>query len=207
MKQMNRKKWSKTLLWLGCVCAATFLPLGQEISTITSGKITLKEMSANAQSTGNSEIAALSDQQKLRQAEEMRRYALELVNQDRRARGLSPLVRDPIAEQAAQLHAQDMLQRQFFDHRTPEGSKPRDRYRMVGGNPRTGIGENIYWIENPALRGLSFSLAQHLQRGWMNSPGHRENILTANYTGFGYGIAFGPGGTIYAVQNFTSLPQ
>ena len=45
--------------------------------------------------------------------------------------------------QAAQLHAQDMLERQYFNHISLDGKNPRDRYIAVGGSPRVGVGENI----------------------------------------------------------------
>ena len=51
---------------------------------------------------------------------------------------------------------------------------------------------------------LSLGLVEEYQKGWMYSPGHRENLLTADYTTFGYGIVANALGTeIYAVQMFS----
>jgi uncharacterized protein YkwD len=153
-------------------------------------------------------VAALPrQQQQSRSMSELRVYALELVNRDRQARGLPPLVSDPIADRAAQFHAQDMLRRHFYDHFTPEGLQARQRYLNQGGRPVSLIGENLFLLEDPRRPGLSFNLAAQLQKGWMRSSGHRDTILMREFSGFGYGIVAGPGGRIYAVQVFTSAPD
>jgi uncharacterized protein YkwD len=149
-------------------------------------------------------VSVASERLRLCSESEMRTHALHLVNRDRQARGLTPVVPDPVADRAAQAHAQDMLQRQFFDHSTPEGLKPRQRYLNHGGGSVQLIGENIFFIKNHALTGLTFDLAEHLQRGWMGSPGHREIILTRDFQGFGFGVAYATTGKLYAVQVFTT---
>ena len=131
----------------------------------------------------------------------IRQQALELVNRDRQMNGLPPLVEDPLLAVAAQAHAEDMLKRRYYDHISPEGKTPTDRFREVGG--RQGVGENIMQqTSNQGVR-LTYGLIEHFQKGWMYSPGHRENLLTADYTHFGYGIIVDPLlGEVYAVQNF-----
>ncbi|WP_026100332.1 CAP domain-containing protein [Fortiea contorta] len=136
-----------------------------------------------------------------RSLSELRQFALELVNRDRTINNLTSLNEDTILSQAAQRHAQDMLERQYFDHLTPEGKNPRDRYLASGGNPRLGIGENIVKSTVSGL-GLTYGEAEKFQRGWMYSNGHRQNLLTAEYTKFGYGIVTRTDGRIYAVQMF-----
>ncbi len=132
---------------------------------------------------------------------ELRAFALKLVNRDRTLNNLPPLVEDPLLSKAAQLHAEDMLKRQYFDHVSPEGNTPRDRFIAVGGSSRVGVGENIFQSKDQSL-GLTYGKVEQSQRGWMYSNGHRANILTAEYIRFGYGIAVGPGGKTYAVQMF-----
>jgi uncharacterized protein YkwD len=136
---------------------------------------------------------------------EVREFALQLVNRDRTLNNLSPLVEDPLLSKAAQLHAEDMLKRQYFKHVSPEGKSPRDRFVGVGGSSRMGVGENILRGTQKGLA-LTYGKAEEFQRGWMYSNGHRANILTAEYTRFGYGIAVGAGGQTYAVQMF-SIPE
>jgi uncharacterized protein YkwD len=159
-------------------------------------------------SRGQEQMAALPrQQQRSRSMSELRAYALELVNRERQARGLAPLVSDPIADRAAQFHAQDMLRRRYYDHLTPEGLQPRQRYLNQGGASVALIGENLYLLEDPRRPSLSFNLASQFQRGWMRSRAHRETILMRDFSGFGYGIVAGPGGRIYAVQVFTAAPE
>jgi uncharacterized protein YkwD len=153
------------------------------------------------------QISALPEHYRSRSVAELRAYALELVNKDRQAKGLAPLVPDPIADRSAQFHAEDMLRRQFYDHYTPEGLKPRHRYRNQGGDNVSLIGENLFLVEDARRPGLNYDLATFLQQGWMNSPDHREAILMRQFSGFGYGIVFAPGGKIYAVQVFTTAPS
>jgi uncharacterized protein YkwD len=149
-------------------------------------------------------LSAVADPHRHRSEAELRAYALQLVNKDRQAHGLPPLVADPVADMAAQRHAEDMLRRKFFDHKSPEGTKPRNRYQQAGGSPYGMFGENIFWLEHPNRTGLSFELANFLQQGWMHSPGHKEVITTKDFKGFGYGIVYAPGGQIYAVQVFSA---
>jgi uncharacterized protein YkwD len=134
---------------------------------------------------------------------ELRSLALKLINRDRQINGLPPLVEDPLLAQAAQLHADDMRARRFYDHVTPEGRTPTDRLAAVGG--QGGVGENIalqYDGDGFHLI-LNWELVEKFQKGWMYSDGHRANLLNSQYTRVGYGIAVDPAGRrIYAVQNF-----
>lgn len=135
-----------------------------------------------------------------------RAYALDLVNRDRSANGLPPLIPSPLLDQVAQNHAQDMLERGYYDHYSPEGSTPEDRYILQGGNPKVGVGENLMSYQNSRISGLSAPLLNMFQVTWMDSPHHRTNILTPDYKGFGYGVVLGADGKLYAVQMFSLGP-
>jgi uncharacterized protein YkwD len=198
-KIVNPRALMQLGLGLGCFCLASFGVLSQTPSQAQS----LGEDPKLAQER----VSALPEQYRSRSVAELRAYALELVNKDRQAKGLAPLVPDPIADRSAQFHAEDMMRRQFYDHYTPEGLKPRHRYRNQGGANVSLIGENLFLVEDPRRPGLNFELATFLQQGWMNSPDHREAILMRQFSGFGYGIVFTPGGKIYAVQVFTTAPS
>lgn len=146
-------------------------------------------------------IATIWNAENLRSLPELRSFALELANRDRTLNNLPPLQEDSALSLAAQLHAQDMLERQYFDHVSPEGKSPRDRYLAVSTSPLQGIGENIVQSGTKGL-GLTYRAAEKFQRGWMYSHGHRASLLTAKYTKFGYGVVAGANGRIYAVQMF-----
>lgn len=87
-------------------------------------------------------------------------YALTLVNRDRALNGLGQLVEDPLLSQAAQNHAQDMLNRHYYAHISPEGRTPRDRFHQVGGNPRIGVGENIMLGRDSSVFSLTYQLVE-----------------------------------------------
>ncbi|MCU0552131.1 MAG: CAP domain-containing protein, partial [Leptolyngbya sp. Prado105] len=117
-----------------------------------------------------------------RQLPELRAFALELVNRDRQINGLPPLVEDPLLTKAAQLHAEDMKTRNYYNHITPEGKTPTDRFTAIGG--QGGVGENIM-LQSGSLGShqiLNWALIEKFQKSWMYSDGHRENLLTSGYT-------------------------
>ncbi|MBW4642991.1 MAG: CAP domain-containing protein [Goleter apudmare HA4340-LM2] len=147
-------------------------------------------------------LATIWTGEQSRSLPQLRQFALELVNRDRTINNLNSLQEDAVLSQAAQSHAQDMLERRYFDHISPGGENPRDRYLVAGGNPRLGVGENIVKSTAKGL-GLTYRQAEDFQRGWMYSNSHRQNLLTQGYTKFGYGIATRSDGSIYAVQMFT----
>ncbi|WP_088346054.1 MULTISPECIES: CAP domain-containing protein [Rhodomicrobium] len=130
-----------------------------------------------------------------------RQRALELVNESRRAQKLPPLALEPKLNQAAMRHALDMLKRNFYAHNTPEGKTPADRYQAVGGSKWMLTAENIARCET-CRPPVTDAVLRRLQDGWMNSPGHRANILRKGLTTFGYGIVMDAKGGMYAVQNF-----
>lgn len=97
-------------------------------------------------------------------------------------------------------HSRDMAQRDFFDHTSPDGDDAGDRYRTFEHDDRSS-GENIASI--PFDPTTSAQEAAHsVVDEWMNSPGHRENILRDQFTKEGIGIYFTPNGSMYATQNF-----
>lgn len=105
---------------------------------------------------------------------------LDLTNQNRVSRGCRKLTVDRRLIRAAREHAEDMVDRNFFDHKAPDGSDPGDRAREEGFT--SGVGENI---------AVGYSSAASVMTGWMNSPGHRANILNCDYSVIGIGFAEG----------------
>jgi uncharacterized protein YkwD len=108
---------------------------------------------------------------------------------------VQPLVRSDLLGRAAQQHAGDMARLGYFGHRAPDGSEPRDRVRRVGYRSRL-TGENIAFGPESA---------EEVVRGWLQSPGHCENIMDSRFEEIGVGFATGSRpGHIYWVQNFGS---
>ncbi|MEW2487588.1 CAP domain-containing protein [Streptomyces sp. NPDC048411] len=108
---------------------------------------------------------------------------LALVNQERAKVGCSPVRASAPLASLAQNFSDDMAARGFFDHTDPDGRTPWDRASKAGV---TGLGgENI-------ARGQAD--AQAVMDSWMNSEGHRANILNCDYKTLGVGVHFGSGG-------------
>ncbi|NJK70070.1 MAG: hypothetical protein HC941_29410 [Microcoleus sp. SU_5_3] len=107
---------------------------------------------------------------------------LQLTNAERSKAGLSPLRFSNQLDQAADLHADDMARNHFSSHTGSDGSNIGDRIARVGYQVSSG-GENIN-SQSPT------SSAANAVGWWMNSPGHRANILNPNFTeiGFGYSL-------------------
>jgi uncharacterized protein YkwD len=102
-----------------------------------------------------------------------------LVNAHRQARGCPPLVWLQPAADAAQAHSADMARRGYFDHASPEGQGPAQRLTARGVAWRM-VAENIAWTPQQDAR-------QTLQ-GWIESPGHRQNLENCGYTHHGIGM-------------------
>lgn len=137
---------------------------------------------------------------------ELRTLALELVNAVREEHGLDALASSQTLDRAAQMHAEDLLRREYFDHVSPEGHSVRDRYIDAGGSRSHLVAENIAQCTGcgPAV---DTSRIRSFHDGWMASPGHRENILRRGISQFGFGAAAGPDGVIKVVQTFAGSGQ
>ena len=115
--------------------------------------------------------------------EEARAAVLCLVNHERAKRDLPPLADDRRLQRAAQAHARAMGERDFYAHRDPDGREPDERIRAAGYDGST-TGENLLWGT-----GGDATPAEAVE-GWMESPGHRANILRREFTRVGTGIAY-----------------
>jgi uncharacterized protein YkwD len=114
--------------------------------------------------------------------------ALCLINQRRAKRGLPRLRYNANLEAAAQNHSTEMDSLNFFDHDSPGGSSPLSRIRGAGyisGARSWAIGENLAWASGDA------GSPSVIVSMWMNSPGHREIMLSRDFRQVGIGIAIG----------------
>jgi uncharacterized protein YkwD len=114
---------------------------------------------------------------------------LQLTNQERAKNALPPLKANTELNYTADKYAELMAQRNYFSHTGPDGSKPWDRAKAVGFEAQT-VGENI---------AAGQKTPQEVVQAWMNSPGHRANILNPRYTQLGVGFDKN-----FWVQNFGS---
>ncbi|MFJ5673711.1 CAP domain-containing protein [Streptomyces sp. NPDC093097] len=103
---------------------------------------------------------------------------VELVNAQRAQHGCRPLTVDAHIQKAAQAHSDDMAARNYYDHNSPEGVDPGTRMTNAGFNWQSW-GENIFKSPTDPATAVD---------GWMNSPGHRANILNCSFTSTGVGV-------------------
>lgn len=130
---------------------------------------------AQTQAPKQVEQQSQSQSQQLSQFE---REVVELTNQERANNGLSPLQIDEELSIVAREKSRDMSVSNYFDHNSPTYGSPFDMMRSYGINYRAA-GENIAKGQRTP---------QEVVNAWMNSPGHRANILNGNFTHIGVGF-------------------
>ena len=111
-----------------------------------------------------------------------------LLNQQRAAKGVGPLVESAALSTASAGYSQRMVSQGFFAHESPDGGTLVDRLTAVGylgGDAAWVVGENIGWGQ------ASLATPRSMVDAWMNSPGHHENLLSADYGQVGLGLALG----------------
>lgn len=152
---------------------------------------------------------------------DLERRIHDLVNSERANKKANKLDFDRQLAEIARAHSADMARRQFFDHTNPDGKNATDRGRVAGylcqkfygGFFTQGLAENIY-------RGNLYSriritgsqrtydwyspeeIAREVVEGWMDSPGHRRNILEKTYGKEGIGIFIAAADRVYVTQVF-----
>jgi hypothetical protein len=111
-----------------------------------------------------------------------------LLNGERADRGLGPVSPNSKLAGAALAHSRDMVERRYFAHDAPDGSDVVDRVRATGyldGGGGWTLGENLAWGTG------ALATPRSIMQAWMNSAGHRENILRRDYREIGLGVALG----------------
>lgn len=117
---------------------------------------------------------------------------IRLVNIERTKAGLAALTEDTGLDKTANIKARDMVMNDYFDHVSPSGVSPFD-LMDANGIQYHYAGENI---------AMGYPTPSSVMEAWMNSEGHRENILNAHYTRIGIGIFQDTNGAYYWVQHF-----
>jgi len=144
----------------------------------------------------------------------------DLINLERKKKGLSALVWNVSLNRIARKYSSDMAGRRFFSHNDPEGRSFMERYhegnfecRLRNGNEICLGAENI--AQENTYRSVTYlngvpsydwnsedEIAASVVKLWMKSRGHRENILTSYFRRQGIGIAISDDGKVLVTQNF-----
>ena len=117
---------------------------------------------------------------------------VRLVNVERSKKGLRELSFNTQLSNVATLKSQDMINKNYFSHTSPTYGSPFDMMKQFNISYRTA-GENIAKGQRTPAEVVN---------AWMNSQGHRENILSPNFTEIGIGVAKSSNGTLYWTQMF-----
>jgi uncharacterized protein YkwD len=136
-----------------------------------------------AQDCGNTNVLPTADN-----LAQIRAAVLCLHNQTRAAKGLPLLRENAKLDKAALGHSNDMVAAGYFDHTTPGGTSFVDRILAAGYVKRDAgwtLGENLAWGTG------DLSTPDGVMTSWMNSPGHKANILKRAYREVGVGIRLG----------------
>lgn len=155
------------------------LPSGSEGHATTQNSAGDNIQEGNDTSTGRGESA---------QAQEV----LQLVNQERQKQGLQPLTLSQELTSIATTKAADMRDKNYFSHNSPTYGSPFEMLQRFGVD-YTAAGENI---------AAGQKSAQAVMTDWMNSSGHRANILNKEYKELGVGYVTGGSYGTYWVQLF-----
>lgn len=130
---------------------------------------------------------------------------VRLVNARRREHGLEELLGHDGLSELSLAHSRDMGERGFHGHVSPDGVSPHDRITAGLGDRyyAIGISENVaYRFDSTRLTDdRLYALAEEFMEGWMNSPGHRANILRPESTHIGVGL-YQHGDRVYGTQKF-----
>jgi uncharacterized YkwD family protein/spore coat assembly protein SafA len=117
---------------------------------------------------------------------------VDLVNKNRVSAGLAPLAANWELSRVARYKSQDMISKGYFGHQSPTYGSPFTMMQSFGLH-FSAAGENIaYGQRSP----------QEVMTAWMNSSGHRANIMSPIYTQIGVGAAKTSSGTLYWTQEF-----
>jgi uncharacterized protein YkwD len=115
-----------------------------------------------------------------------------LSNTFRQQNGCGAMRIDSRLVTAARKHSTDMVSKNFFDHTGSDGSSFVQR-EVAAGYTTGASAENIAW---------GYRTAQDVVNGWINSPGHRANLLNCSSVAVGVGLAYKADGTPYWTQDF-----
>lgn len=126
----------------------------------------------------------------------LEQQVIDLVNQQRAWNGLPALTANWEVSRVARYKSQDMINNHYFDHQSPVYGSPFNMMENFGIR-FSAAGENIAYGQRTP---------QAVMNDWMNSPGHRSNILNPTYNQIGVGVAKAANGTLYWTQMFIKYP-
>ena len=123
---------------------------------------------------------------------QLEQQVAQMVNEERDKAGLAPLKMNWEVSRTARYKSQDMIDKRYFAHQSPTYGSPFNMMESFGIRFSAG-GENIAYGQRTPTE---------VMQAWMDSPGHRANIMSAVYNEIGVGAAKAANGTLYWTQLF-----
>jgi uncharacterized protein YkwD len=173
-----------------------YAPLDQPAADIVSSTLKFGSAIVGGFASGVADASTVNES-------EIRQELHAEVNERRTERGLAPLDRSQQLDRVAEYHSEDMTNNSYFAHTAPDGETLEERYASRGIG--CAGGENIWRTTDSAAATDEQEFAETVVDSWMNSPGHRENILQPRFSSEGFGIATGPYAgeeNVMVTQNF-----
>ncbi len=151
---------------------------------------------------------------------ELEKRIHHLINEERQKHGLSALAWNSTLSRIARKHSSDMAKRNYFSHHSPEGHDFLYRYKQDGYACSVSVDDRLYLGAENIFQNYLYDrivyvndvphydwnsmakMAETTVQGWMNSPGHRKNILTPHWKTEGIGVVISPDDKVYITQNF-----
>lgn len=195
--------------WMPTVIGVTFTDSGVEVTYNESAASAILDPGPYSSDTDagpdvagsegdNGSSSTTPRQSESSQADDAEALIHARINRIRSEEGLPELSRSEQLDEVAQYHSDDMAEKGYFSHTSPEGETLQSRYQQHGIG--CAGGENIFRTQS--TYGTSpESLAEIAVEGWMESPGHRENILRPKFSIEGIGVTFADN-EAYVTQNF-----
>ncbi|EJP6471931.1 MULTISPECIES: CAP domain-containing protein [unclassified Clostridium] len=153
---------------------------------------TNKNTNTNTNNSGNTTATKPNEAKPDSSISALEQEVVTLVNAERAKAGLPALKANAELSNVARLKSQDMIDKKYFSHTSPTYGSPFDMMKKFGIK-YSAAGENI---------ASGYPTAKAVVDGWMNSPGHRANILNKSFTEIGVGLAKSSDGTYYWTQMF-----
>ena len=178
-----------------CFAQGQARPVARLISSSVVNTVT-RPRRVNEAAGGERGTASEPEPLPIDEATSIERTAFDKTNEARVQNGLLPLEWDGVLCRMARMHSQDMAQRGYFAHETPDGLAPKDRGRALGILHFKVLGENIAYnkgFEDPG----GFAVQR-----WLISSGHRANILYVGFQASAIGSYVAADGSVYLTQVF-----
>ncbi len=139
-----------------------------------------------------------------RQMTSLELEVVNLVNQERTSRGLKALTINPTLAFAAGFHSNQMVARANAMPSNPAGAMQHTLYGVNAPTPTSRLDYSGYdnWMAYGENIAYGYTTAAAVMQAWMNSSGHRANILNPNFTEIGVGVATSAAGYLYWTQEF-----